>query len=157
VVRPAGRRSAAVAATLALGLATGCGEDPPPTKVVARSAIPEAEVARRPAGSPERTLLELVRAAQRNDPTGVRQRITAEWGATPARLVRAMPQMNALSQAFGVPRILDVTRSGRRARIRMRWGGQSATFVLVRAPDGWRLARILQRGRPLEVAGVRSP
>jgi hypothetical protein len=151
------RRAAVAAAALAAALATGCGEDQRATKVVVTRVMPVEQVERYAPTDPVRTLLELVQAAQHNDPTALRQRLTSQWGATPERLVVAMPTIRRFAQAFGTPRIVAVHRGPRRAAIDMVWGAREGTFILVPAKRGWRLSRILTGGRRLRVAGIISP
>ena len=151
------RRAAPAAVALAAALAAGCGDHQRGTKVVETRAMPVEQVARYGPREPARTLLELVQAAQHNDPMALRQRLTPEWGATPERLAGAMPVIQKLAQAFGTPRIVATRRGPRRATIDMFWGGREGTFILVRERRRWRLARILQGGRRLRVAGITSP
>jgi hypothetical protein len=106
---------------------------------------------------PARTLLELIRGAQYNDPTAITERLTPQWGATPQRLAAAMPQITGLTRALGTPHVLAVERRGDRAVIDVRWGNQRGDFVLVARQGGWRLARVLVAARRLRIAGITSP
>ena len=149
-------RRTAAAVGLVLVLAAGCGEQRE-TKVVVAGSVPAAEVERYAPGTPTRSLLELIQGAQHNDPTAITERLAPQWGATPERLVGAMPTISRLTQGFGTPRVLAVRRVAHRAAVDLRWGGQRGTFILVPNKHGWWLARILVNGRRLKIAGLTSP
>ena len=146
----------AVAAALLSAPAAGCG-DGRQTKVVVTRTMSAAELQRYAPRHPERTLLELIQGAQHNDPAAITERLTPQWGASPERLAKAMPQITRLTRGFGSPQVLGVERRGDRAAVDLRWGGRRGTFVLVTGRGGWRLARILVGGRRLKIAGIMSP
>jgi hypothetical protein len=68
-----------------------------------------------------------------------------------------MPQVSAVMQALGRPRILGVRAGRTSAAVDMRWAGQRATFLMTASGGRWRLSRILRDGRPLTFHGIRSP
>jgi hypothetical protein len=145
-------------ATLALALAplaSACGE--PTVRVTRENVVQRGDVERYPPGDPLRTLVELARVLQANDPAAIAERLTPEWRLTPAKVAEAVPQLGSELQRYGVPRIQRVRRRGDEATVDATWGPWRTRVILHRQRGRWLVGRVMLNGRRLQFSDVRSP
>lgn len=140
---------AAVALALAL-FAAGCGDERD-VRVVTPKTVQPRDLARYPAGSPQRSTLELLRAVQLNDPEAAARNLAgASFGLSRAGVTRAFGNLHVAGLALGVPPRLTaisrgpstaiVTAPAAKTRITLRW---------TRGGAGWRLSGIGARSGTL--------
>jgi hypothetical protein len=120
-------------------------------RVVSPKTVQPRDLARYPAGSPQRSTLELLRAVQLNDPEAAARKLArASFGLSHEGVTRSLANLHDAAIALGVPTRLAVTRHGPstalvtsgagKGRIALRW---------TRAGAGWRLSGIGARSGTL--------
>ena len=130
--------------------AAGCGNEGP-VRVVTPKTVQPGDVARYPAGSPQRSTLELLRAVQLNDPVAAARNLSGpSFGLSREAITRSLGNLHTAALALGVPRRLTVTHRGpstalvsagaSKSPVRLRW---------TRAGASWRLTGIGARSGTL--------
>lgn len=133
------RRALAGACAAALLLAAaGCGDGNQDRRFDDK-VVPAALVARYPQGSPERSLLELMRAFQFNVPTTSARFLAPEWHKNPDKIAPSMMVASHVAAGLGTPRILRVQTRGDRAVVTILWGGVRRA-PMERVDGEWKLA-----------------
>jgi hypothetical protein len=105
-----------MAALLVASQAVGCG-DAQPTRVVVPRPIERENVALYPPGSPQRSTLELMRAAQFNDPETTRRFLAPTWGLSRQEIAAALDSLRTTALTWQAPRSLTATYHGRRTTV----------------------------------------
>jgi hypothetical protein len=152
-------RARVAVATQALVLAliaAGCGDEQP-VEVFRDDVVQRRDVERYPPGDPARTLVQLTRVLQSNDPTAIVEHLTPEWRLTPDKVAEAIPELGTEAQRFGVPKVLRVRRRAGVATIDASWGPWRARVTLHSTGGTWRVGRVNVNGRRLQFSKVRSP
>lgn len=129
---------------LALAIcAAGCGDERA-VRVVTPETVQPRDLARYPAGSPQRSTLQLLRAVQLNDPeAAARNLAAASFGLSSTGVTRTLGSLHVAALAVGVPPRLTATRRGpSTALVTARAAKTHITLRWTRAGAGWRLSGI---------------
>jgi hypothetical protein len=126
---------------LALAIcAVGCGDERA-VRVVTPETVQPRDLARYPAGSPQRSTLQLLRAVQLNDPEAAARNVAgASFGLNREGVTRTLGSLHVGALAVGVPPRLTATRHGpftaivtapaAKTRITLRWTRSGAVWRL---------------------------
>jgi hypothetical protein len=136
---------------LALTLsAAGCGNEGG-VRVVTPETVQPRDLARYPAGSPQRSTLELLRAVQLNNPEAAARNLSgASFGLSREAVTRSLGSLHTAALALGVPPRLTVTHRGPSTALVTAGAGKSAvTLRWNRARASWRLTGIGARSGTL--------
>lgn len=127
--------------------ATGCGNDPQ-LRVIAPTTVQPQDVARYPAGSPQRSTLELLRAVQFNNPQAAGRYLAPALGLSRSELFMSLRGLRNGALKLPTPSRLSVRERGPSAALVVTPGGKDrATLRWARSGGGWRLTGV----------GARSP
>lgn len=122
--------------------AAGCGNERS-VRVVQPTTVQPQDLARYPAGSPQRSTLELLRAAQLNDPAAVAGYLAPAFGLDRAAVARSLDGLHNVAISLRVPRRLTLRgRDGSAALVSTPLPKDRLTLRWTRAGTGWRLTGI---------------
>jgi hypothetical protein len=143
-------RRALTAVVLVLTVATlGCGDDRS-LQVIAPKTVQPQDVARYPAGSPQRSTLELLRAVQFNDPQAASRYLAPAFGLSRAELLGSLRDLRDGALKLTTPSRLSVQERGRSAATLVTPVGKDrVTLRWARSGGGWRLTGVGARSREL--------
>jgi hypothetical protein len=136
---------------LALAIcAAGCGDERA-VRVVTPETVQPRDLARYPAGSPQRSTLELLRAVQLNNPGAAARNLSqASFELSREAVTRSLGNLRTAALAVGVPPRLTVIHRGPSTALVTAGAGKSVvTLRWTRAGASWQLTGIGARSGTL--------